>query len=655
MIGVLFLAIFVAGGLAVVTWLLPGQRPLYRIWLGSALGVLLMMWLPALAAFVLGFTLAAHAAALLLLAIVLALCYVWRDRRAPVRWEAQDTALLKRTLWVALPLTVLGGWLQYTHNIRPQDGALYVGQSTYGDLPLHMGIITSLQNSSFPPQYSILPGTRLAYPFLADSLSTSFLMMGMSLRWALVFPGTMMMALVFWGYLLLAHRMADRPRAAMLAALLVFLNGGLGFLYSFDMLGVSLGTPGSNEMQMGTWLGRLRTILQGWYQTPVNHAEFTTYNLRWSNIIADMFVPQRTFLGGWVVLLPCLYLLWDGMQPETPNVRQYALLGIMAGALPLLHTHSFLALGLASAGWLVHALITRRNVKGMLLYGGIAVLLALPQLLAFTFGQASGEGFLRFQFNWVNNSGGHGLRDGYLWFYIKNIGLPFMLLLLLMFEKNAKHRHILSSAFVIFVVAELILFQPNEYDNNKLLYVWYALCAVPIAEYAFTLWDRIRGLRARYVVAVLTCGVFFLSGSLSIARETVSNYQLFSPQDVAVAEFARDKTAPDSTFLTWTQHNNPISALAGRNIVCGPPLWLYYHGFDLTQYEQDIRAFYQDPATNKRVLDAYQVDYIVVGSYELSSLQPDMRTLYDAYEVVYEDDSHDYVVFRVPGKAAGGT
>ena len=56
----------------------------------------------------------------------------------------------------------------------------------------------------------------------------------------------------------------------------------------------------------------------------------------------------------------------------------------------------------------------------------------------------------------------------------------------------------------------------------------------------------------------------------------------------------------------------------------------------------------------QRVLDAYQVDYIVVGSYELSYLQPDMRTLYDTYEVVYEDDSRDYVVFRVPDKAASG-
>lgn len=655
MIGIAFLTLCVACGWQCVTWLLPGQRPLYRLWLGVALGLLLMMWLPALMAFAVGFTITAHALSLLLLAAMTGGCWWARDRvTRRSRWDDTEIATLRLLLLVALPLTLLGAYLQWTHNIRPQDGALYVGQSTYGDLPLHLGIVTSLQNAPFPPEYSILPGTRLAYPFLVDSLSTSFLMMGLPLNWSLIVPGTIMMGLVFAGFVLFARRVADRPRAAVLATLLVFLNGGLGFLYSFDMLGVNLGAPGSNQMQMGTWLDRLGTILNGWYQTPVNHSEFTTYNLRWSNIIADMFVPQRTFLGGWTILIPCLYLLWDGMQADKPNVRQFALLGVMAGGLPLLHTHSFLALGLASAAWLAWTLVKRRPYKAFLLYGAIAVLLAAPQLFAFTFGQSSGEGFLRFQFNWVNNAAGEGLRDGYLWFYLKNIGLPFLLLLLLMLEKNAKHRQLLLGAFAIFIVAEFIVFQPNEYDNNKLFYVWFALCAVPVAEYAFVLWDKLKGLRARYVVAVLASVVFFLSGALSIARETVSNYQLFSRQDVQVADFAREKTAPGSTFLTWTQHNNPISALAGRNIVCGPDLWLYFHGFDLTPRKQDIRAFYQDPAANKAVLDQYQVDYILVGPYEGGDLKPDMRALYADYAVVYGDETQDYVVFRVPEKAAGG-
>ena len=120
----------------------------------------------------------------------------------------------------------------------------------------------------------------------------------------------------------------------------------------------------------------------------------------------------------------------------------------------------------------------------------------------------------------------------------QNIGLPFVLLLLLMFEKMQN-----TGAFypvrLLFLWWRTHSFQPNEYDNNKLLYVWYALCAVLHCRNTPLCCGIVYAACARYVVAVLTCGVFFLSGSLSIARETVSNYQLFSPQDVAVAEFAR--------------------------------------------------------------------------------------------------------------------
>lgn len=48
--------------------------------------------------------------------------------------------------------------------------------------------------------------------------------------------------------------------------------------------------------------------------------------------------------------------------------------------------------------------------------------MALPQLLCFTFRQAAGEGFIRLTWNWINE------QDPYLWFYIKNWGLVFLLL-----------------------------------------------------------------------------------------------------------------------------------------------------------------------------------------------------------------------------------
>ncbi len=645
MAGLLLLFLYLAAGLFIIRCLLPRQSPWARAWLGLSFGLFLMMWLPALIAFLRPFDALTQWLSLLPLALLAFLAWRFKDKSPLKQADAEDRKTLTVMLAVALPLSLLGLYLQHTHILRPEGGALFTGQATYGDLPLHLSIVTSLEGKTLPADYSILPGLRLGYPFLADSLSTSLLALGMGLRFAVLLPGALMMALVFSGYILLARRLCKTPGAALLAALFVFVNGGLGFLYAFDMAGVSLGQAGQNQLQQGQWLERLTNVLQGWYQTPANHAEFSRYNLRFSNLVADMLLPQRTFLAGWAVLLPCLYLLLDAVKEGVWDRRQTLLLGLMAGGLPLIHTHSFLALALASAGFLLYGLAKKEKLAPFLFYGGVAALLALPQLLLFTFGQAGQGGFLRLQFNWVNNPGGGGLQDLYPWFYLKNIGLPFLLTVFALFEKDSFFRRLFLGAFCIFLVAELVVFQPNEYDNNKLFYVWWALCAMPAADYAMGLFGRLKGLRARPLIAGLAAVLMFTSGALALIRETVSDYPMFSAEDAAVAEFARENTPRDSRFVTGTQHLNPVASLAGREIICGPDLWLYYHGFDTQARQEDLRAFYADPAAHRDVPRRYGAGYILLGPYE-RSLGGRAQALDALFELVYENP--DYRVYRVP-------
>ncbi|NLX82817.1 MAG: hypothetical protein GXZ04_03250, partial [Clostridiales bacterium] len=232
-----------------------------------------------------------------------------------------------------------------------------------------------------------------------------------------------------------------------------------------------------------------------------------------------------------------------------------------------------------------------------------------------------------------------------LFFYLKNIGLPFLLLIFALFEKNAWHRRLFAGAFVIFVIAEFILFQPNEYDNNKLFYVWWLLCAMPAADYAFTLFDRLKGLRSRRVIAALAVFVMFFTGVLALAREMVSNYMMFSAADVRLADFIKHETPPDSRFITGTQHVNPVSSLTGREIVCGPDLWLYFHGFDTRARQEDITRFYQNPTANADIPKKYGADYILLGSFE-RDVRPDEDALDERYIRVYEDG--DMVLYKVP-------
>ena len=735
--------VYMAGALLIVRCLLPRLRPLTRIWLGLTLGIALEMWLPYLSAYLCGFSLRAHLYSLLPLMILCCVSLLCRDRREAKKWEESDKKLLIALLCTALPLTLLGGYLQITHNIMPAaDGSYHVGQSTYGDLNLHLGIITSFRNAKVPVDYSIFPGERLSYPFLTDSLSASFMIFGAGLQFAVDFPGTVMMLLTFSGFIILAERVGGKKSVAVLSCLLFFVNGGLGFFYSLDMAGTANGSYEMNELQSASGLKqRLEIILDGWYQTPANHAEFTTYNLRWSNVIADMMIPQRTSLGGWCQLLPCLYLLWefadrkedesalpgsenDALRPVSlfpfENARLPILLGVWAGMLPMIHTHSFLALALCSAGILLYeqylkamggrfrvialsviigslllmalmrnlSVIARffdsestleninipylifaipvcmgillcvpdlirghskerlQRLTGWGLYGALAAALCLPQLLTWTFNQtASSDHFLAEQFNWVNNAGNAGLRDGYLWFYIKNVGLPFILALIALLEKNPRRRMLAFGAFAIFIPAEFIRFQPNEYDNNKLLYVWYMLCSVITADYALELFEKLKGLRGRWALAVLSCVLFFTTGTLSIARECKSDYASFGAYQVEAADYIEHNTPEHSVFITgWQSHIDPASALAGRTVVCGPDLWLYWHGFDTAGRQADLRRFYADPVGNTDVIEKYNVDYIYVDfwAYESEGLVINEEALNALYEPVYESTGENW-------------
>ena len=665
--------LFLAFGLASVRFLLPRHRPLNRIWLGLCFGLMGEMWFPAIGAFFLRFDAEAHVFGAAAMLAVTALCWFLRDRRDPAPWNEAESRLLRQVLILGVPLTVLGGFLQYTHVMRPgAAGDWRVGQSTYGDLPMHMSFITGLVGKKFPADYPFFPGARLSYPFLADTLSSTFVLLGSSLQAAIIVPGTLMMALCYMGVIVLGRELTAGKKTALLAACLFFLNGGLGFLYDFDLAGGSWETGyGLSFFEkigrtVSGWFStvgeRISHILTGYYKTPTNQPD--PNNLRWSNVICDLMIPQRTLLGGWCMAIPCLYLLTTEFRPRTRDPenkgRGIVLLGVWAGGLPLIHTHSFLALGLASLGCLGYDLIhgdpevlavRRSRVKILLpylLYGAVAAALALPQLLRFTFGQAfqeSNHTFLALQFNWVNNPSGRGMRDLYLWFYIKNIGLPFLALIAALFDRNPRNRRTFAMALPIILAAEFIRFQPNEYDNIKLFFLAWLLCCLVVADWCSRVWKRLEGLGGRRFLAALAAVVTFLSAGLTIARECVSDYQAFSREAVEAGEYVRDRTPRDAVFLTGTQHLNPVAAIAGRTIVCGPDLWLYWHGFDTTERQEELRAFYEDPEAHPEVPEKYGAGYVYVSSYERSSYDIDWDGLDRVGVRVFEND--EAAVYRL--------
>jgi hypothetical protein len=237
------------------------------------------------------------------------------------------------------------------------------------------------------------------------------------------------------------------------------------------------------------------------------------------------------------------------------------------------------------------------------------------------------------------------MRDFYLWFYVKNIGLPFLMLVLAAFEKDSRQRRLFSGMILIVLAAELIRFQPNEYDNNKLFYLAWMIGCMIVSNWAASVWRMLKRLRSKAVIAAGFALVTFLSAALTIARECVSDYQAFSPEAVEAGEYVRDHTPEDAVFLTGTQHLNPVSSIAGRTTVCGPDLWLYWHGFDTTERKEDLQNFFENPKGFSDVLEKYSVEYVYVSSYERSSYLLDENALAGMCETVFSNGEAS--VYRV--------
>ena len=84
---------------------------------------------------------------------------------------------------------------------------------------------------------------------------------------------------------------------------------------------------------------------------------------------------------------------------------------------------------------------------------------------------------MRGWYNWGN------LQDGYLWFYLVNLGVTALLFLPAFFTADQRRFTVCAPAAVIWFICEFVVFQPNTYDNNKLLYAAYFLVCGVVASY----------------------------------------------------------------------------------------------------------------------------------------------------------------------------
>ncbi len=522
-------------------------------------------------------------------------------------WRHGDLLLIALLCLFALIYTPLFD----SHMLKAgADGGLCSGGGSAAyDIPFHAALSTSFAyGRNFPPVYTPLPPAPLLYPCMPDFLTAILLVFGWDLHAALVATAVPLAVALTGIFYCFATRLSDlvlpvtrkwsgdrRAKAvswsAGVATLLFSFNGGLGFVHFFG--------NGSD--------------------LDVNYTSNPSYGLDWPNVICDMLLPQRTSLFGLslgLIIFSCFAIVWaerdnGGSKPGWPL---FLFAGMTAGLLPWFHSHSYLAVVLASVVlWLL------RPRRVWLAFWLPAAVIAAPQIFALS-GHVAGPGFTRFLPGWRGHE-----QPYWILYWIRNFGLPGILFIPAWLASSRNGRWFYAPFMALLLVAFVVVLSPNDYDNLKLIYYWYAGTSVVVAAWLVRIGSAGVGWRLAAAAAVFAST---LSGALTVVYERRSIKPVFSPAAVAAADFVKAKTDSHSLFLTGPNLNNPILSLAGRAVVRGPTSWLWSHGYPFAERDADVGAIYRARDDVMELLRYYRVDYAYLSDDEVRDLRAD-RDFFD--------------------------
>ncbi len=547
---------------------------------------------------------------------------------AAARWWRSPRAAGHPWPFAAVVL-VCGAWTLHFLSqayVYKADG-LWAGYvNIWGDWAAHLSFAGSFAyGHNFPPQFPIDPGNHLGYPFMIDFLAANLVPFGSHLTSALVLTsGLLGLALPAVLYLA-AQRFAGGRAAAAIAVFVFLLSGGLGFVYLVA------------DIQHGG-VGALLHL-------PREYTLNRDINYQWLNPVLAYVVPQRSTLFGFTLVLIVLVLLWIAVRQRL-GWHTFLFAGVVAGAMPVFHVHAYGTVVALSIFW---AVFNRRRewlafFIPALLIGVPLILWMLPPANNSQCGRGPSIGGYCIEMGWLTDG------DNWFWFWIKNTSAFIPLLVAAHFVQRwfpTGFGKWFAPMWLWFLVPNVIVLQPWDWDNTKFFIFWALLGSVMVGGLLAGLFKR-GPLGAVFASMLLVALV--LSGALDLARAsdpTVSSYQFTDAKGLQVADWVRQNTSPYAVFAVADEHNNPIATLSGRRVMVGYPGWLYTYGVsDYQQKGADEVLILQGAPTTTDLVDKYGVGYVLIGPQELADPRNASIAYWDQYGTrVYTNG--EYSVYKV--------
>jgi len=320
--------------------------------------------------------------------------------------------------------------------------------------------------------------------------------------------------------------------------------------------------------------------------------------------------------------------------------------GLICGMLTPFQYYAFAAAGLLSLMFFIVYHIEKRSLKGIenFLYFFIPCVIALPFFLT-ALTRLGGIG-IRFNPGWeaYKNSA-----LSFSYFYIANLGLPFVLALMALIVSKFKFRS----------VSRLKVFRLKEFPEVKyklFLSIWIlTMFLIPnLVSFSGTVWDMCKFFAYMWIpVCILAAAIIFkfkrifwpallifsiLSSVLILFWNAQSTWQGLSLEDIAAGEWIKNNVEELAVFSTYTQHNTPVE-FSGRLRITGYSGWMYNFGLPFHEREVDLRTIYcGTPDEAVKRLKKYSSKYIILGPNERNGFKcPHQFTNDTRFRLIYDE------------------
>lgn len=557
----------------------------------------------------------------------------------------------------------------------------------------------------------------LVYPWIPDYHAALIAGSGSSFHFALSVPGTFLTGSFFFLLFSLYFRMVQSRVVAFIGVLLTFFTGGIGGFYWLFFDGSWSGFMSEDHVLMNAltheiefyWFSLPAHILFPQRTTQfaytmslaaliVFHKAYTSAPALTVGKALFPFSPARSSPRK-AALIDADEENVDGKPhdihekakrdallgaPTTANdIRKlFAYSGALTGLLPLLQVHSFAAVGLiVVAVAIVHSLqILTRFLKHFktnknaglsfnlaagdqlswwVIYGGISWALGFPQNLGFfakvlfPSHEASSQSFLRFMLI----SSDFPPQPNFVLLWLQGLGLfvPFYLISTFIFARNPAQWPFQVGFGLLFVVSNVVIFQPWVLDNTKVFYIAIFGMSPMVAQLIVTVWSWdlqifksdpkiqkriVRGRRrtidetielgllssvARVfirVVLILALVSLIFSGTLCVVRETFSYTPMYDRTDIELAQWFVENTPEDARIAVSTtgNHFRPSSALGGRVLLSSYWGWISNHGMpNFVERNDQVNRLLRGEGNPMELALTLRAEYIVVDVHRIST------------------------------------